>query len=139
VEWSPPGAVERFLDLALLADVEQGRRRREAEPHSCCAQKLAPPHGTGFPFADQALEFLKAPHVLPLSRSRYAIKIAIVVTTRMIVLIALMVGSTPRLTIEYTRSGSVVEPTPATKNVMTKSSKDMVKARSAPATTPGRI
>lgn len=57
----------------------------------------------------------------------------------MIVLIALIVGSTPRRTIEYTRSGSVVEPTPATKNVMTKSSNDIVNARSAAATTPGRI
>jgi hypothetical protein len=43
------------------------------------------------------------------------------------------------LTIEYISSGRVLDPTPATKNVMTKSSNESVKARSAPAMTPGSI
>ncbi len=48
-----------------------------------------------------------------------------------------MVGSTLLRTMEYTASGSVVDPTPETKKVVTKSSNDSVNASSAPASTPG--
>ena len=44
------------------------------------------------------------------------------VTTSTTVERALMVGETPNRIIEYIFSGSVLDPTPATKNVMTKSS-----------------
>src|SRR5919204_490035 len=61
-----------------------------------------------------------------------------VVTTRMTVLTALIVGSMLRRTIEYTTSGSVELPGPATNEVMRKSSNEMVNANSAPERIPGQ-
>src|SRR3954470_23219893 len=56
----------------------------------------------------------------------------------MMVLMALMLGSTFFRTIPYTTIGSVDEPDPDTNEVMTKSSNDIVKASSAPARIPGQ-
>src|SRR3954470_10390881 len=60
------------------------------------------------------------------------------VTTRMIVLIALMLGSTFRRTMLYTTIGRVEDPEPDTNEVITKSSNDMVNANSAPERMPGQ-
>src|SRR5215213_10614994 len=60
------------------------------------------------------------------------------VASRIIVLIALMLGSTFFLTILYTTIGSVEEPGPDTNEVMTKSSNDIVNASSAPESIPGQ-
>lgn len=52
---------------------------------------------------------------------------------------ALITGDTPKRIIEYTYSGSVVEPGPDTKKVMTKSSSDMVTAIKNPDKIPGKM
>ena len=51
--------------------------------------------------------------------------------------IALISGETPNRTFENIRTGNVVEPGPAIKKVITKSSNDNVKANKAPETIPG--
>lgn len=61
-----------------------------------------------------------------------------IVPTRRSVEIALITGDIPNLTIENICNGSVVEPGPATKKVMTKSSIDNVNAMKNAATTPGK-
>lgn len=60
-----------------------------------------------------------------------------IVPTSKSVDIAFITGEMPNRTIEKICSGSVVEPGPATKNVMTKSSIDNVKAIKNAATIPG--
>lgn len=52
--------------------------------------------------------------------------------------IAFITGDMPNLTIENICNGSVVEPGPATKNVITKSSMDSVNAIKNAATIPGK-
>src|SRR5688572_26225955 len=59
------------------------------------------------------------------------------VTTMRIVEAALTSGVTEKRSIEYTFTGNVTVSGPAVKKVMTKSSSDKVKARSAPAIRPG--
>src|SRR4030042_6206345 len=56
----------------------------------------------------------------------------------MIVLVAVMLGSTFFRTMPYTTIGSVEEPGPETNDVITKSSNDIVKASSAPDRMPGQ-
>src|SRR5512146_729204 len=60
------------------------------------------------------------------------------VATRMIVLMALMLGSMFFRTMPYTTIGRVDDPVPDTKEVITKSSNDMVNASSEPETIPGQ-
>src|SRR5215211_8530370 len=74
-----------------------------------------------------------------LTRKRLPPRIRTIVEISTTVESALMVGETPNRIIEYIFNGSVLDPTPATKNVMTKSSKESVNARRAPAMTPGRM
>ena len=52
---------------------------------------------------------------------------------------AFITGETPKRIIEYTYRGSVVEPGPETKKVITKSSSDMVIAIKNPDIIPGKI
>src|SRR5688572_3091486 len=63
-------------------------------------------------------------------------KIRIMVATSTTVESALMVGETPNRIIEYIFSGSVLDPTTATQNLLTKPSKERVNARRAQAKTP---
>ena len=57
----------------------------------------------------------------------------------MIVASALMSGLTPSRTLENTTIGNVLEPGPATKLVITRSSSDSVKASSQPDSSAGRM
>src|ERR687898_187596 len=60
------------------------------------------------------------------------------VTNRMIVLMALILGSTFLRTMPYTTTGRVDDPGPETNEVMTKSSNDIVNANRAPDRMPGQ-
>lgn len=61
-----------------------------------------------------------------------------IVPTSSSVDIAFITGEMPNLTMENICNGNVVEPGPATKKVMTKSSIDKVNAIKNAATTPGK-
>ena len=61
------------------------------------------------------------------------------VTTIMITDKELITGETPKRIIEYTYHGNLVEPGPETKNVITKSSRDIVIAIKNPERMPGKI
>lgn len=75
---------------------------------------------------------------LPLKKNCPTIPITIT-TAKISVESAFTFGVTPNRIIEYTCIGSVVDPAPAVKNAMMKSSNDNVSASKNPAATPGAM
>ncbi len=63
--------------------------------------------------------------------------IAVSVSESIVAATALIIGETPKRSLENKFSGSVVEPTPETKKLSTKSSNEKVNASNPPASTAG--
>src|SRR5690606_27733198 len=116
-------------------DQDHDQRRAGAPPHQS-SHTVSPYPARSTYGVERTSVVVPAPSdLLRLTRSDTQTKPS--VATSMRVDSALILGLTPNLTMENTCRGRVVEPGPAVKNVMMKSSIDTVRARRAPAATPG--